>query len=211
MATAATARDEGGHAVRNWILAGLGAAAILGLITFGIVYGAEKNSSGSTSGGNEPLGAAAEQVEAHATDVRDHGERMIAIGQAEGQDLWIEQGTNLLAEARRLDAVGAQIRAIQNDRGILRGGSGIDIYRLRADGNAIREAGQTLVDRASTFAITADEMITKAQELGSPELADGAELMKESADQMASDGRMVISAAQPLLDEADQLERSLGH
>lgn len=211
MATAAATRDEREHTLRNWILAGLGATAILGLITFGVIYGAEKNSSGSTSGGNEPLGATADQVEAHATEVRAHGEQMIEIGQAEGQDLWIEQGTNLLAEARRLDAVAAQIWAIQNDRGILRGGDGIDIYRLRADGNALREAGQTLVDRASTFAMTADEMITKAQEIGSPELADGAELMKESAGQMSSDGRRVISAAQPLINEADQLERSLGH
>lgn len=211
MAIVTTTSNDGGHTVRNWILVGLSVMAIVALIAFGVIYGAEKNSSGSTSGGNEPLGATADQVEAHATEVRAHGEQMIEIGQAEGQDLWIEQGTNLLAEARRLDAVAAQIRAIQNDRAILRGGSGIDIYRLRADGNALREAGQTLVDRGSAFAATADEMITQAEVLGSPVLADSARLMKASAEEMISDGRGVISAAQPLLNEADQLERSLGH
>ena len=210
MTTATATRNGKGHALRNWILTGLGTTAALGLITFGIVYGAEKNSRGSTGVTDAQPGALAVQVEAHATDVRDHAERMIEIGQAESQDLWIEQGTNLLTEARRLDAIAAQIRAIENDKGILRGGPGIDIYRLRADGRSLEEAGQMLVDHGGAFASTADEMITQAQALGSTTLEDSAMLMKASANGMISDGRSVMAAAQPLLNEADQLERSLG-
>lgn len=211
MATASRTRDERGHTLRNWILVVLGAALVIGLVSFGINYGAEKNSSGSVGTGDPQLGAIATQVDAHAVDVRTHGERMIEIGQAEGQDLWIEQGTNLLAEARRLESAADQIRAIVRDKGILRGGSGVDIYRLRADGRTLQEAGEAIIEHGSAFAVTADEMIRQAQQLGSSELAHGAERMRLAADEMLAAGRGVVSAGQPLLNEADQLERSLGH
>jgi hypothetical protein len=207
-----TATSNGGHTLRNWILAGLGAAAILGLITFGIVYGAEKNSGDSTRTSDTQIGAVAILVGAHATDVREHANRMIEIGQAESNDQWVAQGTSLLAEARRLESVAAQIQSTDHDyRSIFPQGQGVDLYKLRGDGLALQEAGQMLVDHASTFATTADEMIKQAQGLGSPRLTDSARLMQASADQMAADGRSVILAAQPLLTEADQLERSLGH
>jgi hypothetical protein len=192
-------------------MVGIGAAIGIGLIVLSIAYRAEENSNSGATSGDEQLGATATQVEDHAAVVRQHGERMIEIGQAEAQDLWIEQGTKLLAEARRLVAAADQIRRTDNDRSMFHAGAGVDIYRLRADGRALREAGQTLVDHAAAFAETADKMTSQAQALGSPELANSAELMKESASGMATDGRSVISAAQPVLNEADQLERSLGH
>lgn len=212
MATVTTASSHNGHALRNWVLAGLGATVVLGLIIFGIIYGAEKNSSGSTGAGNAKLGVVAVQVESHATDVRDHADQMIQSGQAQSNNQWVEQGTNLLAEARRLELVADQIRATDNDyRTMFRPGQGADIYRLRADGLALEETGQMLVDHGQSFAATADEMIAQAQALGSAALVDSARLMKASAADMISDGRGVISAAQPLLNEADELERSLGH
>lgn len=202
-------KQELSHTVRNWALvATVSAGVIAGLVTLLILVA---DGGGSTTGDHTQLGSIATRVGTHAGEVRAHGEQMIQAGNAESQALWVEQGTALLGEARRLEGVAAQIVAIERDRGILYSGSGVDIYRLRADGNALRDAGQSLVDHGKEFAATADQMIAQAQGLGSPGLTDSAQLMLTSAGNIGSDGRIVISAGQSLVDEAEQLERSLGH
>lgn len=209
MATA-TIQSQRGHTLRNWLLAGLGVLVLAGLIAGAIALIASSD-GGSTTAGHQRLGSIATRVEGHAEEVRAHAERMIAAGEAESQDLWVEQGTALLAEARRLEGAASQIVAIERDRSILYDGSGVDIYRLRGDGNALRDAGRTMVAHGKEFAATADQMVAQAQEIGSTELSQTAELMRTSAAAIESDGQAVIGAGQVLVDEAEQLERSLGH
>lgn len=54
-------------------------------------------------------------------------------------------------------------------------------------------------------------MIAEAEAAGSSELRQAAELLKVDAGDIAAHGRSVIQAGQPLVDQADRMEASLGH
>jgi len=195
------------------VLIAVGVLTVIGLVIGGMVYGGIKNSGKTSSdglrAGHGGLLSTADQLSDHAAAMRRHGEEMVEIGNEQAREDWIEQGADLMLEARQLDTVADQLRRTDRDLSIFRPEDSVDIYRLRADGRAIVDAGREFLDHANEMEKTATAM--EADAAGSPELARGAELVADDAETLKKGGRAVIAAGQPLIDEADQLERSLGH
>jgi hypothetical protein len=186
------------------LLAGGGlAVAAVGAIAFGVVYGAEKNSVGSSSGQGS-LGAIAVTLDGHATTMRANGEQMAQAGQNASKQYWTDQGVALITTARQVQAVADQLRGTDRDLALFPPNGSVDIYRLRGDGEALIDAGQTLVTHA-------DDMISGVDAGTSGELRQTAETMKTNAATVKADGKSVIQGGQLLLEEADRLETSLGH
>lgn len=186
------------------------AVSIVGLITFGIVYGAEKNSGGDSSGhGN--LGTIADTLDGHVTTMRANGEQMAQAGRNASNQRWTDQGVALITAARQLQAVADQLRSTDRDLALFPPNGSVDIYRLRGNGEALIDAGQTLVTHADEMETQADDMISGVDAGASGELRQTAETMKTNAAAVKADGKSVIQAGQLLLDEADRLEASLGH
>ncbi len=193
--------------VKLLIGGGLAVAAV-GAIAFGIVYGAERNSTNSTPDtGHNSAPAIADRLEQHAATMRQHGQDMIDRGRAASQQTSVDQGTSLRETARELETAADMLRRADRD---VAGFS--DIYRLRADGQTISDTGSTLIDHGGQMSDAADSMVATAQHAGAPGgLRTGAEALKADAETMVQDGEALVRAAQPLIDEADQLERSLAH
>lgn len=193
------------------LLAGGGfAVAVIGAIAFGIVYGAEKNSDGSTSGQGS-LGVIAGTLFGHATTVRAHGEQMAETGRNASNQRWMDQGVALIKAASHIQAMADQLRDTYQDLAMFPPNQSVDVYRLRGDGQALIDAGQTLVAHAGQMATQGGDMTSGADAAGSAELRPMAETMKTDAATMRADGNNLLQAGQPLLAEADRLETSLGH
>jgi hypothetical protein len=184
------------------------AVAVVGAIAFGIVYGAERNSTDSTPDtAHDSAPAIADRLEQHAAAMRQHGQDMIDTGRVAGQQASVDQGTSLGETAREMETAADMLRRADRDT------AGVsDVYRLRADGQAISDTGSTLIEHGGQMSDAADSMVATAQHPGAPGgLRTGAEALKADAEAMVKDGEALIRAAQPLIDEADQLERSLAH
>ncbi len=157
------------------------------------------------------MSSVAGDLERHADQLTEHASVMIEAGQESGRDAWIEKGTELLGEARRLQALADQITRTRRDLILFPPDGAVDIYRLRADGRVLVTAGEELTERGQSMRSEAETMIREADDAGRPDLANAAEGLKEAAETMIGDGRLVSSAGQPLVDEANNLDRSLGH
>jgi hypothetical protein len=184
--------------------------AAAGAIAFGIVYGAEKSSGGSGSG-QSTLGAIAVTLDGHATTVRAHGEQMAETGRNASNQRWTDQGVALITTARQVQAVADQLRSTDRDLALFPPNGSVDIYRLRGDGGALIDAGQTLVTHADEMETQGDDMTSGVDAGTSGELRQTAETMKTNAATVKADGNSVIQAGQLLVDEAGRLETSLGH
>lgn len=206
---ATSTTDWGMSAPRKILLAG-GVLVVLGLVIGGIVYGAAKN-SGADSAEQGSLGAVAVTLDGHVTAMRAHGEQMAQAGQNAANQVWKDQGVVLITTARQLQGVADQLRSTDRDLALFPPNESVDIYRLRGDGEALIDAGRALVAHAGELETQADAMISATDVAGSAELRQTAEAMKADAATIRADGNVVINAGQPLLDEADTLERSLGH
>lgn len=183
---------------------------VVGLVAFGIVYGADKNSGGDSSGQGS-LGATAVTIDGHVATMRTHGEQMAQAGRNASNQRWTDQGVALITTARQVQAVADLLRSTDRDLALFPPNGSVDIYRLRGDGEALIAAGQTLAAHAAEMDTQADDMVSAPDATASVELRQTAEAMKTDAATVKADGIGVMQAGQPLLAEADRLETSLGH
>ena len=189
------------------------ALAALAAVLFGAVYAATRDSGSSSSQGVSEVGllSTADLLSGHAALMREHGQRMIEIGRGGSEPQWTGQGMDLLENAGRMETLVEQLRRTDRDLALFPPSGSVDLFRLRGDGNAVVEAGQGLVDHGREMSEVADAMVATERVAGDPELEEGASLLRRDAETMISDGGIVLRVGKSLLDQVDQLERSLGH
>ncbi len=188
------------------------ALVLLAAVLFGVVYSATR-SSGSSSSQSVLRGllSTTDLLSADAALMREHGQRIADIGQRAREPQWIDQGTDLVESAERMESLADQLRRTERDLALFPPATSGDIFRLRADGDALVEVGQGLLDDGREMSEAADAMAAAERVAGQAELGEGAVLLRTNAEMMIRDGGFVLQVGKSLRDQADLLERSLGH
>lgn len=190
--------------------AGILGLALLGALIFGIVYGAERNSrpGTSTAGDLSQLVLAADALSRHADEMRESSIELMAAGNAAGEQSWVDLANEHLEDAPRLDLAAERLRKMHQDLTLFPPDEGVRIVRLRADGRAVMDAGEVLLQHCEDMKVLSEQISAEAGP--SAELGAFQEHLLADVDALREHGRAVVWAGQSLIERADILDRSLG-
>ena len=185
------------------LFAASGVAFVAALWIFAQVF------SSGQSGVATELRRTADLIDAHATVMADHGDRLLAVataGSGADRGLWMSEGRHMISDADALGALATRLRATAAALGErpeqhTNASAGVMSARaatLRADALAAVEHGRMMTDHAAL-------MIDLARQAGSTVTIADAELIAADAGRITEAGEGVLQVASSMDLLADQL------
>lgn len=182
-------------------LAGIGVALIWVLWSLALSTG--------HAGVATELRATADRIDAHATVMADHGEKVLAVATAStGPDrtLWMSEARHVLSDADTLRALAARLRVAADTLGerpeqSTNASASVLVARaaaLRADGLAATEHGRMMTQHTAL-------LVEVARQPGSAVSVTDAELLSADAGRIIEAGQGALQVASSLEVLADQL------
>lgn len=155
------------------------------------------------------LRATADRIDAHATVMVDHGERVLTVATAStspDRTLWMSEARHVLSDADTLRALAARLRVAAGTLGerpeqSTNASASVLVARaaaLRADGLAATEHGRMMTEHAAL-------LVEVARQPGSAVSVADAQLMSADAGRIIEAGQGALQVASSLEVLADQL------